>query len=108
MSTSLPGPTPTSAPQCSCTERRWSRSASCSRRCGGRSRAIRRCSGRTSLLQIARAELRRNLVGFPTYVAVTAVGLVAPKVSLAGFAALALFYLLPDGRSRDEAVPLPA
>jgi uncharacterized membrane protein len=49
---------------------------------------------------IARAELRRNLVGFPTYVVVTAVGVVAPKLSLAGFGALALFYLLPGGRSQ--------
>jgi uncharacterized membrane protein len=49
--------------------------------------------------EIARAELRRNLVGFPTYVVVTAVGVVAPKASLAGFGALALFYLLPGRRS---------
>jgi uncharacterized membrane protein len=49
--------------------------------------------------EIARAELRRNLVGFPTYGVVTAVGFIAPKVSLAGFAALALFYLLPGRRS---------
>jgi uncharacterized membrane protein len=49
---------------------------------------------------VARAELRRNLVGFPTYTLVTAVAVVAPKVSLAGFGALALFYLLPGRRSQ--------
>ena len=48
----------------------------------------------------ARAELRRNLVGFPTYLVVTAVAFFAPKVSLAGFGALALFYLLPGRRTR--------
>ena len=48
----------------------------------------------------SRTELRRNLVGFPTYIAVTAVAIVAPKASLAGFGALALFYLLPGGRSQ--------
>jgi uncharacterized membrane protein len=50
--------------------------------------------------EVARAELRRNLVGFPTYVVITAVGFVAPKLSLAGFGALALFYLLPGRRSQ--------
>jgi uncharacterized membrane protein len=49
---------------------------------------------------VAQTELRRNLVGFPTYVTVTAVAIVAPKASLAGFGALALFYLLPGGRSQ--------
>ena len=50
--------------------------------------------------EVASAELRRNLVGFPTYVAVTGVGVFAPKASLAGFGALALFYLIPGRRSR--------
>jgi hypothetical protein len=50
--------------------------------------------------EVARAQLRRNLVGLPTYAVVTVVAFFAPKVSLAGFAALALFYLLPGGRTR--------
>jgi uncharacterized membrane protein len=42
------------------------------------------------------AQMRRNLLGFPTYAIVTAIAFVSPAVSLAGFGALALFYLSPS------------
>jgi uncharacterized membrane protein len=42
------------------------------------------------------SQLRRNLLGFPIYLVITAVAFVAPGLSLAGFAAVAIFYLSPS------------
>jgi len=51
--------------------------------------------------EIRRDQMRRNLVGLPTYTVITLFALVSPVASLVGFGAVALFYLFPGRPSRS-------